>query len=214
MPGKIPLLIFVFMVIVLYAAALWFLGIPLGLDHAKPFAFTVTASGALLWLFDKLLWRIEPFQRIQPLPRIAGTWRVELHSTFVNPTDGKPSGAIGGFVSITQSYSNLNLKLFTPESSSKLIAYKFVAVDDDTFSLVGTYQSDPSIHLRGKVSEIHYGAFNVRLSGNPTQGMDGHYWTDRNTTGSIKYLERRDEPSDHFEAALQLFNKSAAAVPN
>lgn len=96
----------------------------------------------------------------------------------------------------------------TIESSSHLITHSFLFPDNQAVELTGVYQSDPSIHLRGKVSEIHYGAFKVRIYGYPVDKIEGHYWTDRNTTGSIQYEERRLEISDRYYSAESLFSTS------
>jgi hypothetical protein len=57
-------------------------------------------------------------------------------------------------------------------------------------SKIGVYQSDPSIHFRGSQTEIHYGAFRYSIVGAPPAEMSGHYWTDRNTNGSIQFKKR------------------------
>lgn len=93
----------------------------------------------------------------------------------------------------------------TPESNSHLKAHSFLFPDDQTIELTGVYQSDPLIHLRGTISEIHYGAFKVRMTGRPIDRIEGHYWTDRNTTGSIRYTERRFEFCDRYDLAQALF---------
>jgi len=70
-------------------------------------------------------------------------------------------------------------------------------IDDGTTYVYGVYQSDPNIHLRGKVSEIHYGRFKYKIVGSPIVNLIGHYWTDRNTTGSIIL---RDKVSSYFSS--------------
>lgn len=205
MISRASLSILILTITVVWGIGLWALGIPLTWDHAKPYTFTVTTVTLLLWLFDTYLWRWELFRRIKKVPDIQGTWRVELCSTYVNPVTDQPASSIIGYVSIRQRFSRLSLRLITLESSSHLIAYSFLCPDDQIVELTGVYQSDPSIHLRGKVSEIHYGAFKVRMSGSPVERIEGHYWTDRNTTGSIKYVERRSDICDRFDSAERLF---------
>jgi SMODS-associating 2TM, beta-strand rich effector domain len=91
-----------------------------------------------------------------------------------------------GTATITQTYSSISIRLKTESSSSFLIAERLIRHGDGACEVIGGYQSDPSIHLRGKQSEIHYGYFRYSVTGNPPTEMSGHYWTDRNTTGSIR----------------------------
>jgi hypothetical protein len=198
--------ILIVIITTVWAAGLWALGIPLSWDHAKPYTFTVTTVTLLLWLFDTHLWRRDPFRRIVKTPDIQGTWRVQLCSAYINPTTGERKDPLVGYVSVSQKLSHLSLRLMTIESNSHLIAHSFLFPDDQAVELTGVYQSDPSIHLRGKVSEIHYGAFKVRISGHPVDRIEGHYWTDRNTTGSILYVERRLEICDRYASAERLFS--------
>jgi SMODS-associating 2TM, beta-strand rich effector domain len=192
-----------------WGAGLWALGIPLTWDHAKPYTVTVTTVTLLLWLFDSYVWRWKVLRRFIKIPDLQGTWRVELSSTYVNPTTGERSGPLAAYVLVRQRFSQLSLRLMTAESNSHLIAYSFLFPDDRTVELTGVYQSDPSIHVRGRTSEIHYGAFKLRASGDPIDRMEGHYWTDRNTTGSIVYVERRPELCDRLDLAEGLFTKSS-----
>jgi hypothetical protein len=204
MLNRTSLSVLIVIITAVWAAGLWALGIPLTWDHAKPYTFTVTTVTVLLWLFDAHLWRWEPFRRFLKRPDIQGTWRVELSSTYVSPS-GQPADLVVGYVSVRQKFSQLSLRLMTVESSSHLIAHSFLYPDDQAVELTGVYQSDPLIHLRGRTSEIHYGAFKVRMSGRPVDRIEGHYWTDRSTTGSIKYIERRPEICDRYDASERLF---------
>lgn len=209
MPNRASLSILIILITAVWAAGLWALGIPLSWDHAKPYTFTVTVVTLLLWLFDRFLWRREPFRRFVKTRDMQGTWRVQLSSTYVDPATGQKKDSVFGYVSVRQRLTYLSLRLMTVESNSHLISYNFLFPDDQSVELTGVYQSDPSIHLRGQVSEIHYGAFRVRISGSPVDRIEGHYWTDRSTTGSIQYLERRPEFCDRYDLAEQLFRAAS-----
>ncbi|KSV72241.1 hypothetical protein N183_27110 [Sinorhizobium sp. Sb3] len=89
----------------------------------------------------------------------------------------------------------------TEETESFLLASSFDIKDDGTTYVYGVYQSDPDIHLRGKVSEIHYGSFKYKVVVAPIMELIGHYWTDRNTTGSIVMRDRVLGYFDSYELA-------------
>jgi len=94
----------------------------------------------------------------------------------------------------------------TKDSASSLVAYGINIFPDKHVEVTGTYLSEPSIQLRGSESEMHYGAFKLTVSGKPPSLIEGHFWTDRNTKGEIRYLERKFEIADHFKAANSMYN--------
>jgi len=207
-PNRTLLAILISLTTFVWAAALLFLGIPISWEYAKPYGIALTVVTFLLWSFNTYFWRKWPFSWVLRMPNLQGTWLVELNSTYVDPRTGKRADAIVAFASVRQKFSELSLRLMTHEQSSKLIAHKFVFDGDQTVELIGAYQSDPSIHLRGSVSEIHYGAFKLSIPSSPGEGFEGHYWTDRNTTGSIRYIERRLEVCEKYDTAEALFGSS------
>ncbi|WP_370169360.1 hypothetical protein [Bradyrhizobium elkanii] len=70
------------------------------------------------------------------------------------------------------------------------LAGRLIRHADGAYEVIGVYQSDPDILARGTDTEIHYGAFRYRVVGMPPKKMNGHYWTDRNTRGSIQLKKR------------------------
>jgi hypothetical protein len=90
----------------------------------------------------------------------------------------------------------------TKESRSKLIAHSIEKEDDDgIYRLAAIYRNEPKIELQGNRSEIHHGSFSLEIYGNPVNLMEGHYWTDRGTKGSMKLTDQRKELFDTFEQA-------------
>jgi len=154
-----------------------------------------------LWLFDKHLWKIWPVNLFCRRPNLNGTWQAILQSSYVDPETSKLVPEIKGFAAIRQTFSSISLRLMTEQADSFLIVGSLEVQSDGAAYLSGVYQSDPSILLRSKVSEIHYGSFRYRVLGNPPAEMSGHYWTDRNTNGSIKISDRRKEIFDSFSHA-------------
>lgn len=190
--------------IILLAALVWWgtlaaLGVPVSSAYLKPFAITVSVLTALCVLFDKWLWRWRIFKGwLVKRPVLNGTWEVQLHSSWVGP--GMPEAdPIHAIMVVRQTYSLMNVRLFTKESSSFLIAHKLVLQDDGVFQLAAVYQNTPDIHLRGTRSEIHFGALLLEVKGDPPKALDGHYWTDRGTKGSLKLKNWRKKLATNFE---------------
>ena len=137
-------------------------------------------------------------QKLISRPDLNGTWRVTLRSSFRIPDSKDPDAVVNGFAVIRQSFSSLSIRLMTAQAESFLVASSFSTQPDGTTYLYGVYQSDPSIHLRSGVSEIHYGSFKYKVIGRPPSQVSGHYWTDRNTNGSISLVDRKSVFFDSF----------------
>ena len=186
---------------VVWGAFLWILGIELSWDHAKPYSLTLAVLTSSLWLFDKHLWKTWPVNLFCKRPNLTGTWQVSLQSSYVDPKTSEHASAVKGYAAVRQTFSSISLRLMTEQADSFLITGSFDVQSDGVAYLYGIYQSDPTILLRSSVSEIHYGSFKYRVLGNPPSELNGHYWTDRNTSGSIRLFDRRMEIYDSFSHA-------------
>jgi SMODS-associating 2TM, beta-strand rich effector domain len=185
-------------VIIIVAAAVWaisllYFGVDLSWDYAKPFSVTVAVVTGLLTAFDRVLWRYWPFPLFHKTPDLSGQWAAELLSSYVEQ-GGRENKTVTGTATITQTYPSLSVRLVTGEepntNRSFQLAGRLIRHDDGVYEVIGVYQSDPDILARGTQTEIHYGAFRYRVIGTPPDKMSGHYWTDRNTRGSIQLKKR------------------------
>ena len=184
------------------------LGIELTWDHAKPYYLTLAAVTSCLWLFDRYIWRIWPIHKFVQRPDLNGTWRVSLQSSYRAPSSEEPVPAVKGFAVIRQTFRSISIRLMTEQAESFLVASSFDIQSDGTTFVYGAYQSDPSIHLRSGISEIHYGSFRYKVIGRPPNQLIGHYWTDRNTNGSILFADRKEVFLDSFIEATASFDDS------
>ncbi len=175
----------------IWGASLWVFGVDLSWEHAKPFSVTVLLVTAALTSFDRVLWRWWPCRLFHGVPDIAGDWTVELRSSYSFPGEDRERATVTGNATITQTFSSLSIRLKTKSSTSFLLAERIICHGDGACEVIGVYQGDPSIHLRGTLSEIHYGAFRYRVVGVPPTEMSGHYWTDRSTSGSIRLVRKQ-----------------------
>lgn len=196
---------------VVWGGFFWILGIELSWDHAKPYSLTLAVLTSSLWLFDKHLWKTRPIMAFCKRPNLNGTWQVNLQSSYVHPETGERVQEIEGYASIRQTFSSISVRLMTEQADSFLISGSFDIQDDGAAYLYGIYQSDPSILLRSKVSEIHYGSFKYKVIGSPPFELIGHYWTDRATSGSVKIFGRRNEIADSFSHASSLNHSDGKA---
>ncbi|MDX0518896.1 hypothetical protein GOL81_30730 [Sinorhizobium medicae] len=188
--------------VVTWGAFLWILGIQLTWEHAKPYSLTLAVLTGGWSLFNKYLWRMWPCKLFVRRPNLNGTWKAELRSTYRDPATGEPRGLIDAYVAIRQTFTSLSVRLLTAgDHESFLVASSFDINADGTTYVYGVYQGVPSISDRKAVSAIHYGSFRYKAIGSPVTGLSGHYWTDRETGGSIDLSDRQPELFDSFASA-------------
>lgn len=188
--------------VVTWGAFLWVLGIQLTWEHAKPYSLTLAVLTGGWGLFNRYLWRTWPFSKLVRRPNLNGTWKAELRSTYVDPATGETRGLIDAYVAIRQTFTTLSVRLLTAgDHESFLVASSFDINADGTTYVYGVYQGVPSISDRKAVSVIHYGSFRYKVIGSPVAALHGHYWTDRETGGSINLSDRRPELYDSFALA-------------
>jgi len=184
MPTRLHITIIVALAVLVWATTLVLLGIPFTWHHIAPFTATVTCLTASCFVFDRWLWNWPVFSGwLVKQPKLHGSWKVRIVSSWVDPKSGLPLPPIECLMVIRQRYSSLNARLFTRESSSTLLTHEFCCGDDGIYELVGTYRNTPRVELRGKRSEIHHGSLLLQVKGDHAARLDGHYWTDRGTTG-------------------------------
>ncbi|MCW8128398.1 hypothetical protein [Microbulbifer halophilus] len=195
---------FVGLTIGVWLLALWIQGMPvLSADFVKPFGVVVGLISLFVTIFNKYMWSWRIFRGwYVKRPDLRGTWKVELQSSWVDPETGEQVGPIFGYASVRQSLTFLSLRLMTKESRSVLVAHSIEQQeDDDLFKLVAVYRNEPQIELQGVRSEIHHGSFVLEVHGIPPYELQGHYWTDRATRGSMKLKERVKKLYDTYEHA-------------
>jgi hypothetical protein len=189
-----------------WAIALWILGLPFTWDYSKPFSLTVSVLAVACFIFDAWIWKWPIFKGwLVNRPNLHGTWKVLLKSDWVDPQTKQQVAPIECVMTIRQTYSRLSARLFTRESSSYLVAHKIERQNDGVFQLFGTYQNTPDISLRGKRSEIHYGALVLEVRGDPAKSLVGHYWTDRGTRGSIELTDRIPQILTSYQEGIEVF---------
>jgi hypothetical protein len=208
--NRTPVSILLVIAIAVWGGFLWLLGIDLTWEHAQPYSLTLAALTSCLWLFDQYIWKVRLVQKLVRRPDLNGTWRVTLQSSYKENGSGELAAEVVGFAVIRQTFSSMSIRLMTEQSESFLVASSFDVQPDGTTYVYGAYQSDPSIHLRSGISEIHYGSFRYKVIGRPPSRIDGHYWTDRNTTGSISLVDRKSLFFDNFNEAKDAWAASPA----
>lgn len=184
-------------------------GMPLSWEMLLPFSAVVGAVSTTLLVFDAWAWKLPIFRGwLVKRPVIHGTWKAILQSDWINPQTNEGIGPIDGFVVVRQSASKLSIQLFTKESRSTSVSSAIDECYDGTFNINCTYCNHPKSEHRDR-SEVHYGAMLLFVDNANPERVEGEYWTDRKTNGSIALIERSKQTCATFTEAQQIFNRSS-----
>ena len=110
---------------------------------------------------------------------------------------------------VNQSMSSLQMHLMTPESESWFVAYSIEhAQSGQGYQIAAVYTNKPNVNLRNDRSSMHLGALVFETHGENEivpDNIDGEYWTDRKTTGTIVLSDRNKKLYTRFDDAQRNF---------
>jgi hypothetical protein len=178
-------------VLLALAAGVWALFLmqqhtPIGFQYLKPLPDVVTVVAALLVIFNKWAWRWWGIRQFITRPDLNGTWKGTVVSVWKRPGDSQAMPPIEAYFAIRQTYTTLDIRLFTSESSSELIADSIVEDTAGIHVVGGLFRNTPTLLNRHR-SPMHHGAVLLNVRGNPPHALEGEYWTDRNTKGELRF---------------------------
>jgi hypothetical protein len=161
------------------------------LSFGKSVTLSATLIGTILAFlanhFWRDIWRICPALEGWAFPDLNGTWKGSLISTWVNPETKQGVPPIDTTITIRQGLFSTSVSLKTGESESHS---KHVVLERLTnihrFRIWYTYHNGPKAEHRHR-SAPHEGLayLDVDWDGNRNV-IEGHYYTERKTTGDIK----------------------------
>lgn len=182
-----------------WALLLFIDGQPLTVSLFRPSSLVLSSVIAFVTVFERWLWKWSFFHPwLVTVPNLIGVYKGELDSYWIAPTTTTKRGITPAFLVVRQTLSGIHVRLYTAESESCSVFGSFVAGSDGTHELLYTYRNEPRLEVRTQ-SPIHYGG--VRLAiGQKTEQLDGSYWTDRRSTGEMKFRRiSRDTPHSFQE---------------
>lgn len=195
--------------IVYTAAAIWAIvllisGQRLSSGLLRPLSTVVSIVVLLCIGFELWFWKWRILHRwFVKRPVIDGTWRAEIRSEWIDPS-GNRIGPIEAYAVIRQTLTTLSVRLMTQESNSTLVGTEIVCSADGQYCLSGVYRNEPRFQERNH-SQIHYGAIRLNIVTSPSEKLEGHYWTDRNTAGEMEFSARHARKFEHFQSAQAFY---------
>jgi hypothetical protein len=192
-----------FSVLVLFGAAL-VQGFDLRnfLDVLRLVPFVATADGIAYFVFTAWLWRWKRLQGwLIPFPDLNGTWHGNIQTNWED-SDGKTPGPIPTILSIKQSFGRMSCVMRTGEMESHSYLEGFcIDKDAQVRRLCYSYTSRPKATLRER-STPHDGTILFNIIGQPIRKLEGEYWTQRQTTGTVTLTFRTKKLLDELPRDL------------
>lgn len=209
MNRKILIRVSAFIVVGVLTAGIWIQSGEVDIAWIRYLSAGIFLATVLISVWDLWLWRIPLIQRIPRVPRnIRGTWKGDLQSLWVDPTTGSRPIAKCAYIAIRQTSSIISVRLFTDESQSQS-SLADLTVDDGISALEYMYLNKPKIHLEDR-SRMHHGSTVLQVTGNPAKRLEGRYWTDRDTRGSLQFQERVRKIADDYLDAQEIYDQDDA----
>jgi hypothetical protein len=189
--------------VLLWAVVLVIQGQPLTVHMLAPFSYVVTGLSVAVVLWERWLWAWWVFRGwLNKRPDVRGTWKGTLKSDWRDPNTKAPLEPIEVFLVVRQTYSTIDVRLFSAESSSISLSGNIFTDTVGVWTLAVTFRSTPRI-LKRERSPVKHGGMLVSLVGKPIHKLDGEYWTDRATKGEVTFGARTRVIAHDFEEATQ-----------
>jgi len=172
------------------------------LDLIKLIPIVATADGLAFVVFTTWIWRWKYLHNwLVPFPDLNGTWQGEIQTSWKD-AEGKTPGPIPVILSINQSFGKMSCVMRTSEMESHSYLEGFcIDKDAQVRRLCYSYTSRPKAALRAR-STPHDGTILFNIVGDPVQKLEGEYWTQRQTTGSVVLTFREKKLLDHYPSDL------------
>jgi hypothetical protein len=190
---------------IIYSILLLISGVSVTTDYLRPIPSVIGILAIVLLIFDKWIWKF-PF--LYPwfisTPDVSGTWKGQIISSWEDDKTEIPVEPIDAFLVIYQTFSSINIRMVTKESKSDLLSGNIIHNQAGPDKIAGIYNNIPNILIRER-SPIHYGGLLLEIYNGEQTNLEGEYWTDRNTKGTLRFNKRVKKTCDNFSNALYLF---------
>jgi hypothetical protein len=171
-------------------------------DFMRPIPNVVTVDLLLVGFFMKWGWSWKRLQGwLVPFPDLNGTWQGYIQTNWKD-AEGKTPGPIPTILTIKQSFGRMSCVMRTGEMESHSYLEGFcIDKDAQVRQLCYSYTSKPKASLRER-STPHDGSILFNIIGTPVHKLEGEYWTQRQTTGTVTLTLRTNELLDEMPSDL------------
>jgi len=209
MMSQTRMIAFLFILALAWGVLLVLEGVDVKFQYMEPLTNVAGVGVLILLAFEKWVWKWRLLRSwFVSVPNVNGTWKGELVSSWKNPDTGEPLPPIEVYLVIHQTYSSIQVRQITKESSSDLLSGRVVKDGEGVYRIAGVYMNTPKIAHRDR-SPMHYGAILLNIQGDPPTVISGQYWTDRNTRGDMTFRDHIKKRCYDFEKATRRFDERA-----
>ncbi len=172
------------------------------LELLRLIPFVVTVDFFSYLIFIKWLWRWNLLQGwLIPFPNLNGTWQGNIQTNWKDD-EGRTPGPIPAILTIKQSFRQISCVMRTEEMESHSYTEGFdIDREAQIRRLCYSYTSRPKAALRER-STPHDGSILFKIIGIPVKKLEGEYWTQRRTTGSVLLTKRTNKLLDEMPEDL------------
>lgn len=155
------------------------------IDFMRPIPTVVTVDLLLVVFFMKWGWRWKLLQGwLVPFPDLNGTWQGYIQTNWKDE-QGKTPGPIQVILKINQTFGRISCVMQTAEMESHSYVEGFcIDRERQIRQLCYSYMSKPKVSLRDR-STPHDGTILFKIIGKPANKLEGEYWTQRKTMGTV-----------------------------
>jgi len=172
------------------------------IDVLRLIPTVATADGIAYLVFTVWLWRWKILQGwLIPFPDLNGTWQGHIQTNWKD-AEGKTPDPIPSILTIKQSFGRMSCVMRTGEMESHSYLEGF-CIDNDAQvrRLCYSYTSRPKASLRER-STPHDGTMLFSIIGKPVHKLEGEYWTQRQTSGTVTLTFRINKLLDEIPGDL------------
>lgn len=169
--------------------------------YAKAAVTATSAVTLLLLAFDRWLWRYAPLRWAVSRPVLHGTWKMTQRTTY----EPRAHETMESYLVVHQTYSTIRVDgLYAISESQSLSAN--LSVEKSRCVLSYIFRTDAhTMHRAGNPPSR--GAATLKVGRKPQLHLEGDYWMERGTRGSVKSVGYTPKTYDTFEAARQAIYK-------
>lgn len=167
-------------------------------DFMQPIPKVVSADILLVGFFMKWGWRWKWLQGwLVPFPYLNGTWRGQIQTNWKD-AQGKITGPIPVILTINQTFGRISCVMRTTEMESHSYVEGFcIDKENQIRQLCYSYTSKTKASLRDR-STPHDGTILLNIIGKPVNKLEGEYWAQRQTIGTVKLTFLTKKLLDEF----------------
>jgi SMODS-associating 2TM, beta-strand rich effector domain len=172
-------------------------GASVSLNVAKVVVSASSIVTLMLLAFDRVLWRLPGFRSLHNRPVLHGTWRAQLRTTY----EERKKETIECYLVIDQTFSRICARMLFDRSRSSSMSGDIVR-ENGRCVLYYVFRSDKSA-LQPQTNPPSRGAADLTIASEPSPHLEGDYWMEVGTKGTLRTIGYQRTLFDTFASAQQ-----------